>query len=132
MVQSVLLYFDSRRYRLLAWIVMPNHVHALFQPQDGWTVAEIVASWKKFTSREIGRLVKARASVWHREYWDRYIRDRRHFDQTLRYIHLNPVKAGLVPKPEDWRWSSAFPGNADLLIGAPTAAIRENGDPRKH
>ena len=53
MVQAALLAFDNQRYRLLAWVVMPNHVHALFQPLDGWEAAKIVASWKKFTARKI-------------------------------------------------------------------------------
>ncbi len=53
MVQNTLLFFDGQRYRLLAWVVMPNHVHVLFQPLPGWTVAKIVASWKKFTARKI-------------------------------------------------------------------------------
>ena len=44
MVQGSLLAFDSQRYRLLAWVIMPNHVHVLFQPINGWTVAEIVAA----------------------------------------------------------------------------------------
>jgi hypothetical protein len=43
MVQNSLLFFDGQRYRLLAWVVMPNHVHVLFQPVNGWTVAKIVA-----------------------------------------------------------------------------------------
>jgi REP element-mobilizing transposase RayT len=138
MVQESLLAFDSQRYRLLAWVVMPNHVHALFQPMNGWTVAKIVASWKKFTAREIspgnanlpigGSDVAGNANlligglgsgspVWHREYWDRYIRNQRHFNQAIDYIHQNPVKAGLVATAESWRWSSAFPGNANLPIG---------------
>jgi REP element-mobilizing transposase RayT len=125
MVQGALLVFDGQRYRILAWVVMPNHVHALFQPMNGWTVAKIVASWKKFTARQIcdwrresGEDVEG--AVWHREYWDRYIRDARHFAQTVEYIHRNPVKAGLVERPEEWRWSSAFAGNAgtaNLPIG---------------
>ena len=53
MLQNSLLFFDGQRYRLLAWVVMPNHVHVLFQPVNGWTVAKIVASWKKFTARNI-------------------------------------------------------------------------------
>ncbi|MBI4470082.1 MAG: transposase [Acidobacteria bacterium] len=115
MVEGSLLSFDSQRYRLLAWVVMPNHVHTLFQPINGWTVAKIVASWKKFTARKICDDRRERGEgpgtpVWHREYWDRYIRNQRHFDQTVEYIHLNPVKAGLVIRPESWRWSSAFSG----------------------
>ncbi len=55
--------------------------------------------------------------VWHREYWDRFIRDQTHLQQVREYIHLNPVKAGLVNTPESWPWSSAYPGNANLPIG---------------
>ncbi len=53
MVQDTLFYFDGQRYRLIAWVIMPNHLHVLFQPLHNWTVAKIVASWKKFTARKI-------------------------------------------------------------------------------
>ena len=120
MVQGSLLNFDSQRYRLLAWVVMPNHVHALFQPIENWTVAKIVASWKKFTAQKIcddrrDRGEGAGAPVWHREYWDRYIRDHSHLEQVIEYIHLNPEKAGLVVTAGEWRWSSAYFANAGIL-----------------
>jgi putative transposase len=122
MVQESLLAFDSQRYRLLAWAVMPNHVHALFEPINAWTVAKIVASWKQFTATRIcdqqSASGKALASpIWHREYWDRFIRDKTHLLQAIQYIHQNPVKAALAPTPEAFPWSSAFPGNANLRIG---------------
>ena len=125
MVQNTLFFFDGQRYRLFAWVVMPNHVHVLFQPILGWTLAKIVGSWKKFTATRIcaypgnanlriGDVKTANTEigapggrVWHREYWDRYIRDEGHFRQTMDYIHANPVKAGLVARAEEWRWSSA-------------------------
>jgi len=115
MVQRALLSSDSQRYRLLAWVVMPNHVHALFEPLNGWTVAKIVASWKKFTARKIcdhrrNNAAERIAPVWHREYWDRYIRDKNHLHQTIAYIHNNPVKARLVASAQSWPWSSANPG----------------------
>jgi REP element-mobilizing transposase RayT len=121
MVQGSLLIFDSDRYRLLAWVVMPNHVHVLFQPENGWTVARIVAAWKRFTARKICDDRRDRgecsvAPVWHREYWDRFIRDQRHFGQTVEYIHLNPVKAGLVVTAERWPWSSAYSRNVGIFI----------------
>jgi putative transposase len=134
LVQGAFLHFDGSRYRLLAWVVMPNHVHVLFQSLGDRTVAQIVASWKKFTARgicdfrragngnanlpigssshatresgvpEIGRNP---TPVWHREYWDRFICNDCHFQQAVEYIRQNPVKAGLVERPEDWQWSSA-------------------------
>ena len=132
MVQGSFLTFDSQRYRLLAWVVMPNHVHVLFQPIHGWTVAKIVAAWKKFTARKIcdarrDATGEPRGPVWHREYWDRYIRDQTHLAQVIEYIHLNPVKAGLVSAPQSWPWSSAYPGNANLPIGGERNAIQANG-----
>ena len=130
MVQKAFLHFDGERYRLFAWVVMPNHVHVLFQPLADWSVSKIVASWKSFTGRRIAEFVRARGEggrsqeglydeglcqagarrtdrIWHREYWDRFIRNQRHFEIVVHYIHENPVKAGLVAKAEDWLWSSA-------------------------
>ena len=134
MAQQSLLRFDAERYRLLAWVVMPNHIHVLFQPMNGWSVAKIVASWKKFTASKIydhhQRTGEGpRPPIWHREYWDRYIRNQDHFQQAIDDIHLNPVKAGLVGSAEAWPWSSAFPGKANLRIGEQQNAIMENGVP---
>ena len=124
MIQESLLKFDVERYRLLAWVIMPNHVHVLFQPLNGWTVAKIVASWKKFSARAICNWrtqngQTARDPVWHREYWDRYMRDAKHLAKAIEYIHMNPVKVGLVDRDEDWRWSSVHitKGKVD---GSPT------------
>lgn len=116
-VQSSFLNFDTQRYRLLAWVVMPNHVHALIEPIHGWSVAKIVATWKKFTALRINEHLtvegrKPLHPLWHREYWDRFMRDQRHFEQTISYIHNNPVKAGLVADPEQWPWSSASLGTS--------------------
>jgi REP element-mobilizing transposase RayT len=149
-VQGSLLTFDAQRYRLLAWVVMPNHVHVLFEPMDGWTVAKIVASWKKFTARRIGDYLRdegetgtaeeknanreigvPRRPIWHREYWDRYIRNEGHLRRAVEYIHMNPVKAGLASSPQCWRWSSAFPGNADVPSSEKKNANQEIGVPRK-
>ena len=121
MVQGSLMTFDAKRYRLLAWVVMPNHVHALFQPMAGWTVAKIVGSWKKFTAQKIcpdlrDRGETATTPVWHREYWDRFIRDWGHLEQAVEYIHLNPVKAGLVVAAEKWPWSSAYFANREIGV----------------
>jgi putative transposase len=140
MVENTLLFFEGQRYSLVAWVVMPNHIHVLFQPMNGWSVAKIVASWKKFTARrifdclkeanqEIGAPGIGASRIWHREYWDRAIRNDRHFQQAREYIHLNPVKAGLVSNEEDWPWSSASKviGKANQEIGAPRGGAPGSG-----
>jgi REP element-mobilizing transposase RayT len=106
-VERSMLHFDGERYRLLAWCVMPNHVHALIEPIAGFALADVVGGWKSFTAKQANRLLKRDGSFWRREYFDRYIRDEHHFAIALAYIENNPVKAGLVSEAGDWRWSSA-------------------------
>ena len=106
--EDALLHFDDERYRLLAWAVMPNHVHALAEMHATHTLAEVVHSWKSFTAHEANKLLGREGEFWQREYHDRYIRDGEHLQFARNYIERNPVKAGLCAKPEDWRWSSAW------------------------
>jgi putative transposase len=98
---------DGADYHLQAWVVMPNHVHVLIEPLVD--LARIVQAWKSVSSRRIvGVLGAARPRVvWQREYWDRYIRDERHRQRAVGYIHANPVSAGLAVRGELWKWSSA-------------------------
>ena len=106
-VQSALLFFDNQRYRLLAWVVMPNHVHVMVEVYDEFPIADLVKSWKGFTAREINKLLGKQGSLWGRDFYDRYIRNEEHYNNAINYIHMNPVKAGLVAKPKDWPFSSA-------------------------
>jgi putative DNA methylase len=106
-VEGAFLFFDGKRYRLFAWVVMPNHVHVLIQLREGYPMHKIIHSWKSFTANEANKLLGLKGPFWYHEYYDRFIRDQRHFDNAVRYIHENPVKAGLVEKPEDWPFSSA-------------------------
>ena len=148
--------FDGERYRLLEWVVMPNHCHVLIEPLDGCPLGKIVLSWKNYTARFINKYIRRtgvrrshhhnppdgrtgvrrsyhhnppdgrtgvrrsyhhnplsgrtgvrRSRVWQRDYWDRFIRDQRHFAAVKDYIIMNPVNAGLVSEAENWPWSSA-------------------------
>jgi 4-hydroxyproline epimerase len=106
LVQNALLRFDGERYRLFAWVVMPNHVHALVQVL-AVPLAKILHSWKAFTSLNVNRILQRTGPLWQVEYFDRYMRDLEHFRKTVRYIENNPVKAGLVKEPAEWPWTSA-------------------------
>jgi REP element-mobilizing transposase RayT len=116
LVENALLHFDRQRYLLLAWCVMPNHVHALIETAEGWPLDDVLHSWKSFTSHEANKILQRRGEMWQREYLDRYIRNAEHFEAVVKYIEENPVKAGLVRIKTDWPWSSArfCAGNADL------------------
>ncbi|HZY42050.1 MAG TPA: transposase, partial [Anaerolineae bacterium] len=67
----------------------------------------VLHSWKSFTAQQANRLLNRTGEFWAREYYDRFIRDERHFAQTVTYIEQNPVKAGLVESAEAWPFSSA-------------------------
>lgn len=105
-VQGNLLHGDGLRYRLLAWVIMPNHVYTLFETTVV-PVDKILHAWKSYTAHRIGELLGSTGTIWQPDYFDRHIRDREHFDRAVRYIEHNPVKPGLVAAPEEWPWSSA-------------------------
>lgn len=109
-VENALLFFDTERYRLLCWCVMPNHVHTMMETLPQYSLGEVLHSWKSYTSKEVNRILNRRGRFWQTEYHDRFIRDDEHYANTFRYIEENPVKAGLVDNAEDWRWSSAWKG----------------------
>ena len=100
--------------RLNGWMVMPNHCHVLIELFEGVALEKIVLSWKNYSAQFINehkgrtgvRRSQEGSQVWQREYWDRFIRDERHFEAAKKYIVMNPVNAGLVAKPEEWLWSS--------------------------
>lgn len=111
LVANALRHFEAERYYLADWVVMPNHVHAVLWPLPNHTVGEIVKSWKGFTAREANRLLgRTGKRFWQPEPFDHWIRDDEENARISRYVRNNPVKAGLCAAPEDWRWSSAWPG----------------------
>ena len=107
LMEGTLQFFDGKRYRLIAWVVMPNHVHVLVEIFEGWPLDKILHSWKSYSATEANKILQREGKFWFREYFDRYIRDERHFANAVQYIHQNPVRAGLVECAEEWLYSSA-------------------------
>ena len=56
-VERALLYFDGSRYRLHAWVIMPNHVHVLLTPRRDYMLSSILHNWKSFTAKEGNRIL---------------------------------------------------------------------------
>ena len=106
-VQDTLLFNHRKKYELICWCIMPNHVHTLIAPVEGMSLSEIMYDWKSYTTHAINKALNRKGKLWMMEYFDRFIRDNDHFQKVVNYIHNNPVKAGLVADPTDWRWSSA-------------------------
>jgi REP element-mobilizing transposase RayT len=106
-VEDALLYFDGLRYKLPAWVVMPNHIHVLLIVKTGYLLEDVMHSWKSFTSKEANKFLNRAGKFWQEEYFDRYIRHTRHYFDAIDYIEENPVKAGLCATREEWPFSSA-------------------------
>jgi len=105
MVAGALRYFDGERYQLIAWSVMPNHVHVVFRPASGYSLEKILHSWKSFTSKEANKILGKSGEFWERESYDHLVRDAQELQRIVRYVVENPVKANL--KNWDWVWCSA-------------------------
>ena len=88
-------HFDQSRYLLHAWVIMPNHVHLLLTLGELESLAGIVASWKRFSAVKIRQQMGNHGPLWHKDYFDRIIRDWDHFVNVARYIRRNPTKARL-------------------------------------
>jgi REP element-mobilizing transposase RayT len=113
-VEETLLKWDGDRYVLEAWVIMPNHVHILITPNQDQSVSVIMHSIKSFTAHSANRLLGKKGAFWSKEYFDRYIRDARHYRAVVSYIEENPVKAGLCHSPEQWLFSSAHQNPAEV------------------
>lgn len=124
LVQNALLYFDGQRYRLPAWVIMPNHIHVLLVPGPGRSLSSILHSWKSFTSNEANKLLGRAGEFWQEDYFDRYIRNAKHFADAIDYIENNPVKAGLCARKADWKFSSAG-AHLGTVCGQDARAPRE-------
>jgi REP element-mobilizing transposase RayT len=110
---------DLNHYELSAYVIMANHVHLPIQPRIA--PDRLLKSLKGATAREANRLLgRTGEPFWQEESYDHWVRNRGEFEKVRRYIENNPVKAGLVQKPEDYPWSSA--GVETSLDAARTSA----------
>jgi len=95
LVAEALRHFEGERLVMISAVVMPNHVHALFVQNPEWPLEKLIRSWKGFTARLINALLGRSGGFWQRDYFDRLVRDERHFANCVRYIRRNREKARL-------------------------------------
>ena len=94
-IADALKHFNGERYKLGAWVVMPNHVHAIITPLKGFDLSEILHSWKSYSAHEINRLLGRTGQLWQRESYDHIVRNERALFKIEEYIDQNPAKAGI-------------------------------------
>src|SRR5437016_2395043 len=94
-VANALRFFNGQRYHLDAFVIMPNHVHALVQPAADRSLSEILQSWKSFTANALNCAANREGEVWMRESYDHIVRDWNELLSWRRYIAANAKKARL-------------------------------------
>ena len=100
----------DRTINLYVALVMPDHVHMIFTPlinqqaREIYCLASIMDAIKGASSHKINRALGRKGSVWQPESFDHVLRSSESLDAKIAYILANPIRAGLVTKPEDYRW----------------------------
>jgi REP element-mobilizing transposase RayT len=124
---------DNKGLEVWAWCLMTNHLHAVLRTEKGGNLSAVIRDYKKYTSAKIVEAIKtepesrrewmlhrfahaakADARITHNKFWQES-NHAIHLDplkpdmaqQKIKYIHNNPVRAGIVDKPEDYVYSSA-------------------------
>ncbi len=120
LVADALRFWHGKRYRLIAWCVMPNHVHVIFRSLPGWALADIVQNWKSYTASEANRIVGRTGAFWQREYYDRLIREEGELDRAIHYVLSNPEWAGLT----GWKWVWSAGTDARTTAGKDAGVTR--------
>jgi Rad3-related DNA helicase/REP element-mobilizing transposase RayT len=123
LVAGALKHFERDRYRLLAWCVMPNHVHAVVQPIGSHALEEIVHSWKSFTAHKANKLLGREGPFWMAEAYDHLIRDQDDLRHAVEYVLGNPSKAKL----DGWKWIGGDPEVLGLTADVTGVPSRQHG-----
>ncbi len=105
-LKNLQFYRDRMKFALHGYVIMPDHVHLLITPRQPATVSDITRNFKSYTSKEIREALAIRGPIWQRRFYDRVIRSEEQFRTALDYIHLNPVRAGVVRSARDCDFSS--------------------------
>ena len=98
-----LLYFQEQRHFTFCFVVMPNHVHVVMQPMNGYALEDCLQRIKQYVSLQVNDSLKRIGALWEEESYDRIVRDEEHLWNVVQYIGRNPKKAGL-PVDQWIRW----------------------------
>ena len=115
------LHDNDTKLSMQAAIVMPEHVHLLLIPlEDGdgqpYPLKDIFKLIKGASARSLNKLTGRGGPVWQEESFDHVLRSDESFEEKMEYIRQNPVRRGLVNRPEDYPWLWVAPCGSDTLV----------------
>ena len=100
-------YQKQSKYYLHEFVVMPNHFHALITPLSPVTLEKTIQFIKGGFSFRAKKEMRLAGEIWQTSFYDHRVRDANEYARFRHYIHMNPVRRGLVPTPEEFPYSSA-------------------------
>jgi len=113
---------EEHGFLLSAWVFLPDHWHAIFYPAHPLTIGRVMESIKDAATKRINRSRREVGRLLQPRFFDRALRTVKEYNEKVEYIHLNPVRAGLVSRPEDWPWSSVhdYTGSINRVPATPS------------
>ncbi len=97
---------DGKEYELIAYTIMPNHFHIVFNLlKNNSGISKITKQIKGRSSYLINKILNRRGKLWQDESYDRWVRDDRELYFVIKYILENPVKAGFVKNWYEWQFT---------------------------
>jgi len=106
MVSDAIHYRDGKDYELIAYCIMPNHVHIVINVErSDASLYKILQSLKAYTARECNKILNRTGSFWQHESYDHVICNEKELNNIIWYVLNNPVKAGLVSEWQKWKWN---------------------------
>lgn len=113
-IADTLHYWDGKRYELICYCIMPNHVHVVLSPKEAhvgqfdklsYSLSRLLHSIKRHTAREANKIICRTGKFWQHESYDHVVRKGDELEKIIWHVLNNPVKAGLVKNWENWKWS---------------------------
>jgi putative transposase len=99
-------YRDGKQYELLAYTIMPNHVHMVVTVERSATsFYRVLQSLKAYTAKEANKILNLHGAFWQHESYDHVVRNEKELGNIIWYVLHNPLKAGLVKDWKEWKWS---------------------------
>lgn len=111
LVEEALEYYKEYNYKIICYCLMNNHVHLMIKT-DTKPVGTLIARIHSIYTRYFNKKYEFVGHLFQGRYHSEIIKDDKQFLETTRYIHLNPVRASIVAKPQMYKWSSY-----NMLIG---------------
>jgi putative transposase len=100
-------YQQQNKYQLHEFVIMPNHFHLLITPNPPVTIEKAIQFIKGGFSYRAKKELGFTGEIWQTSFYDHRVRESSEYIRLRHYIHMNPVRRGLVPSPEEFPFSSA-------------------------